>query len=47
MNYMVNHQELLLEDIAERSAPDPELGLILVVEDDPRMQKVLSRIFTE
>jgi DNA-binding response OmpR family regulator len=47
MNYMVNHQELLLEGIAERSAPNPELGLILVVEDDPRMQKVLSRIFME
>ena len=47
INYMVNDQELLLEGIAERSAPNPELGLILVVEDDPRMQKVLSRIFME
>jgi len=47
MNYMVHHQELHLEGIAERSVPNPELGLILVVEDDPRMQKVLSRIFME
>ncbi len=31
----------------EREAPKPELGTILVVEDDPRMQKVLKRIFTE
>lgn len=44
---MANSHELLLEAIGERSAPRPELGLILVVEDDPRMQKVLTRIFTE
>jgi len=31
MNYMVHHQELHLEGIAERSVPNPELGLILVV----------------
>ena len=47
MNDMVNDQELLLDDVTERSAPKAELGLILVVEDDPRMQKVLARIFTE
>src|SRR5215469_15131197 len=44
---MVNSQELLLEEVGERPAPKPELGLILVVEDDPRMQKVLTRILTE
>lgn len=43
---MVNNQELVLEAIGVRPVPKPELGLILVVEDDPRMQKVLNRIFT-
>lgn len=27
--------------------PTPSLGTILIIEDDPRMQKVLRRIFTE
>ncbi|HLY42833.1 MAG TPA: response regulator transcription factor [Terracidiphilus sp.] len=45
---MVNDQELVLEEALERpSAVKPELGTILVVEDDPRMQKVLNRIFVE
>src|ERR1700743_3438339 len=26
---------------------DPNLGTILIVEDDPRMQKVLRRLFTD
>jgi len=49
MNDMAYDQELLLEDVdvTERSPLKADLGLILVVEDDPRMQKVLSRIFTE
>jgi DNA-binding response OmpR family regulator len=29
------------------NAPAPELGSILVIEDDPRMQKVLRRMFVE
>jgi DNA-binding response OmpR family regulator len=29
------------------TAPVPELGTILVIEDDPRMQKVLRRMFVE
>ena len=29
------------------SGPAPELGAILVIEDDPRMQKVLRRMFAE
>ena len=41
MNYMVNSQELLLEGW-QTIRPEPEFGTILVVEDDPRMQKVLE-----
>jgi DNA-binding response OmpR family regulator len=44
---MMHRQELVLDDIAEGQVTKPELGRILVVEDDPRMQKVLKRIFTE
>ena len=29
----------------EGSASTPRLGTILIVEDDPRMQKVLQRVF--
>jgi DNA-binding response OmpR family regulator len=37
---------LLMEDNVEfETAPSPALGTILVVEDDPRMQKVLRRTF--
>jgi DNA-binding response OmpR family regulator len=43
---MVSDRELLL-DAGEQPAPKAELGTILVVEDDPRMQKVLKRIFAE
>ena len=45
---MTNSEVLLLEeDVEQEVAPKPELGTILVVEDDPRMQKVLKRIFVE
>ena len=53
MNTMSSKQELLLEDLDHlqsprpEQAPRPELGTILVVEDDPRMQKVVKRIFAE
>jgi DNA-binding response OmpR family regulator len=40
-------EELLLEDLDQVESPKLELGTILVVEDDPRMQKVLKRLFTE
>ena len=30
----------------EDAAPASRLGTILIVEDDPRMQKVLQRLFT-
>jgi len=43
---MMSERELLLEAGPE-PAPKAELGTILVVEDDPRMQKVLRRIFAE
>jgi DNA-binding response OmpR family regulator len=43
---MVSETEQLT-GVREPLAPKPELGTILVVEDDPRMQKVLRRIFTE
>jgi DNA-binding response OmpR family regulator len=47
MNLMRTHEDLLLEDLDQVQTPKLELGTILVVEDDPRMQKVLKRIFTE
>src|SRR5690348_2525023 len=34
-------------DAATDTPPFPTLGTILIIEDDPRMQKVLRRIFTE
>lgn len=37
----------LPEDVETRPEPLPGLGTILVVEDDPRMQKVLRRMFLE
>jgi DNA-binding response OmpR family regulator len=37
----------LAETMPGESAPVPELGTILVIEDDPRMQKVLRRMFVE
>src|SRR4051794_24662853 len=44
---MTSSEVLVLEEMEQVQAPKPELGTILVVEDDPRMQKVLKRIFTE
>ncbi len=41
---MVNDLELPVGD-QELSASAPRLGTILIVEDDPRMQKVLQRVF--
>ena len=40
-------EAIFLEDNDQVQALKPELGTILVVEDDPRMQKVLKRIFAE
>jgi len=47
MKLMPTHEDLVLEDLDQVQTPKLELGTILVVEDDPRMQKVLKRIFTE
>ena len=44
---MANSEVLFLEELGQLEAPKPDLGTILVVEDDPRMQKVLKRIFAE
>lgn len=44
---MSSSEVLVLEEMEQVQAPRPELGTILVVEDDPRMQKVLKRIFAE
>ena len=46
MSRVVNNQELLLEALGEGPTTKPKLGLILIVEDDPPMQRVLARIFT-
>ena len=43
---MVNDMEVAVE-IANNPTPVTNLGTILIVEDDPRMQKVLRRIFVE
>lgn len=43
---MLKELEIDIES-ANNSAPATTLGTILIVEDDPRMQKVLRRIFTE
>ncbi len=43
---MVNSVEVQVE-IANNPLPAANLGTILIVEDDPRMQKVLRRIFVE
>ena len=42
---MVKELELLVGE-QEASASAPRLGTILIVEDDPRMQKVLQRVFS-
>lgn len=43
---MVHNMEMTV-DIQPDPSPAVSLGTILIVEDDPRMQKVLRRIFTE
>jgi DNA-binding response OmpR family regulator len=43
---MIQDAEIAVATQAER-APEVSLGTVLVVEDDPRMQKVLRRIFSE
>lgn len=43
---MVNSMEVAVET-ASNPVPAVNLGTILIVEDDPRMQKVLRRIFAE
>ncbi len=43
---MVNDMEMAVE-ITDNPVPAANLGTILIVEDDPRMQKVLRRIFVE
>src|SRR5579863_3077366 len=42
--WMVKELELSVGE-EETSASAPRLGTILIVEDDPRMQKVLQRVF--
>jgi DNA-binding response OmpR family regulator len=37
----------LVEEVASDTVPDARLGTILIVEDDPRMQKVLRRVFVK
>lgn len=43
---MVNDMEVIAE-IAGNPVPVANLGTILIIEDDPRMQKVLRKIFVE
>jgi DNA-binding response OmpR family regulator len=44
---MIEEMELVAKSQAENLAPSADLGTILIVEDDPRLQKVLRRIFSE
>ena len=44
---MVEDMDLMQEPIALDIEPAATLGTILIIEDDPRMQKVLRRIFVE
>jgi DNA-binding response OmpR family regulator len=44
---MVTAAELMEEGIELGTVPSTNLGTILIIEDDPRMQKVLRRIFVE
>lgn len=41
------HNMAMAADAEPNPLPEVSLGTILIVEDDPRMQKVLRRIFTE
>jgi DNA-binding response OmpR family regulator len=42
---MITESDLMEEEIETNASPQPSLGTILVIEDDPRMQKVLRRSF--
>jgi len=42
---MITDADLMEEEMDLETAPSTNLGTILVIEDDPRMQKVLRRIF--
>jgi DNA-binding response OmpR family regulator len=42
---MLMDSDLMEEEVDVEKAPAPSLGMILVIEDDPRMQKVLCRSF--
>lgn len=42
---MVAHTDLVENEVELEAVPTTSLGTILVIEDDPRMQKVLRRIF--
>jgi DNA-binding response OmpR family regulator len=44
---MVEDMEVMQEPTKLDAATSATLGTILIIEDDPRMQKVLRRIFTE
>jgi DNA-binding response OmpR family regulator len=44
---MIADMDLMEEPIELETAPSATLGTILIIEDDPRMQKVLRRIFIE
>ncbi len=44
---MVENTELMEEPMELSMEPSANLGTILIIEDDPRMQKVLRRIFIE
>jgi DNA-binding response OmpR family regulator len=44
---MVMDTDLVEEEIELDPVPSANLGTILIIEDDPRMQKVLRRIFIE
>ena len=44
---MIADMNLMEQRTESETAPTATLGTILIIEDDPRMQKVLRRIFTE
>jgi len=44
---MILKEKELRVMVREETTPETTLGVILVIEDDPRMQKVLRRIFTD
>lgn len=44
---MVADTDLIEGEVGVEAASSPDLGMILVIEDDPRMQKVLRRIFAD